>query len=347
MKPRTEVRFDRAMRRTFLHAANERSGDGADNVFLLNHARSGIALALMSLKLPPHSRVGVMAYNCHTVTEAIANAGLLPLFIDVDDSLRIDLDDLQRKSADLKALVVTHLFGITGNIETIRLRHPHLTIIEDCAHAYGTGGHTGDFIVYSTGQGKLPAVGDGGILVVENRRHLEAVARLYSQIPYYSAIGEAKLFLRLLATSLIVNSNILFLIRHTKTRAFFKDKNDKKNNGVIIHFARMSRGVQAVYEMEKDNVAGQIVQRRAQAEREAARLKSNPLVKEVLYGENAFMLVVRCTDPVALKAQYEREGIEAATHFANCIRWARNDGYNGDCPNAEKLVKELLMIPTY
>ena len=55
----------------------------------------------------------------------------------MDDDLRIDKGDLKRKSSQLSALIVTHLFGIVNDVCAIKKEFPQLVIIEDCAHAYG------------------------------------------------------------------------------------------------------------------------------------------------------------------------------------------------------------------
>jgi dTDP-4-amino-4,6-dideoxygalactose transaminase len=57
---------------------------------------------------------------------------------------------------------------------------------------------------------------------------------------------------------------------------------------------------------------------------------------------------VRCDDPDALQKEFTQQGVETATHFNNAIVWAKEFGYTeGQCPTAERLTKELLMIPTY
>lgn len=129
--------------------------------YLLNHARTGIVMALRAA-LPNGGRVGVVAYNCHTVANAVVNAGCAPFFVDVTENLRIDIESVP---VDLDAIVVTNLFGIRNDVEAIRKRLPKAIIIVDNAHGYGLPVE-GDFTVYSINQGKFPALGPGGILCV-------------------------------------------------------------------------------------------------------------------------------------------------------------------------------------
>lgn len=64
-----------------------------------NHARSGIVLALRAA-LPNSGRVGVVAYNCHTVANAVVEAGCIPVFVDVAEDLHIDVQHLATLKLD-------------------------------------------------------------------------------------------------------------------------------------------------------------------------------------------------------------------------------------------------------
>ena len=339
MKPRVEVDFNAEDRRAFRKRKPEYRPHA--NEFLLNHARSGLLLALQSLELPKGSKVGVMVYNCHTVMNAVAQAGCKVVFIDVDDSLRIDQNDLEKKSIGLKALIVTHLFGILNNVEAIRKQYPQLIVIEDCAHAFGKE-IDGDFGVYSIGQGKLPSLGDGGVLVVNNEKYAARVSELYDKLPEYSRLDEMKLYCKLRLTDLAHKQWVYGLITSR-----LKQSKKPQSSKELIMMKKMSRGVRAMFALRKAAVPERIQLRLKNAEKEMVVLKDNPLVIGVLCGSNAFMLLVFSSDVEALKKQYAQRGIETATHFANSLLWAKSFGYQGDCPNAEKLVKKVLMIPLY
>lgn len=339
MKPRVEVNFDKSERQAFRKKSPEYQP--AANEFLLNHARSGLLLALQALQLAKGSKVGVMVYNCHTVMNAVAQAGCEVVFIDIDDTMRIDQEDLEKKSMGLKALIVTHLFGIINDIESIRKLNPHLPIIEDCAHAFGKE-IIGDFGVYSIGQGKLPSLGDGGILVVNNTRYIDTVKNLYDRLPSYSRFDETKLYVKLLLTDFL-HKRLIYSVFTSRWK-----QNKKPQSGrEPIRAKKMARGVIAMFALRKGHVDEQVKTRLLNAEKETDGLKNNELVSSVLVGSNAFMLVARSSDVKALKAQYAQRGIETATHFANSLLWAKEFGYKGECPKAERLRNELLMIPAY
>lgn len=339
MKPRVEVNFDRAERRAFWKKKPDFQPN--ENEFLLNHARSGLLLALKSLHLPKGSKVGVMVYNCHTVMNAVAQAGLEVVFIDLNDEMRINQADLSTKADTLNALIVTHLLGIINDIEAIRESHPHLAIIEDCAHVFGKE-IVGDFGVYSIGQGKLPSLGDGGILVVNNEKYVSAVEALYEALPEYSRFDDIKLYFRLLLTHWLHRKWVYGIFTSR-----WKQNKKPQSGHETIAVMKMSRGVRAMFALRKNDIPNIVKSRLMNAEKEAEALRNTPLVSNVLIGSNAFMLVARCKNPAKLKEHYAQNGIETATHFSNSLFWAREFGYQGDCKNAERLRNELLMIPVY
>ena len=340
MIPRLEIHFTLAQQYAFFFG---HPFDCPKNMFLLNHARSGILLALQALHLPSGSKVGVMTYNCHTVFNAIAQSGNRPVFIDVSDSMTVDLEDLERKAEDLSALVVTHLFGIQNDIREIKRRHPTLPIIEDCAHAYGLDDLVGEFAVFSIGQGKLPSLGDGGLLVVNNHSFLEDVAPLYQQLPGYCFIGDAKLFFSLWIKSLFYLPGVY------STITYRMKQNRKVSSGIeVISPKKMSRGIQSMLDKEIASVNRLIQDRKRRAHSLADRIQQLPGTRSVRWGANAFMLVVQSENPKALSDFFRKEGIETETHFKHCLEWAESFGYiPGECPGVENLICHLLMIPTY
>lgn len=338
MKPRLDKRFTLQKQYRFVTG---KEYEPREKVFLLNHARSAILMALQVSELPCGSGVGVMVYNCHTVFNAVAQAGFVPVFLDVTDQITLDFADLKRKSPSLSAIVVTHLFGIVNDVERIKKEFPQLVIIEDCAHAYGIEHLYGDFAVFSLGQGKFPSIGDGGILRVLNDCYLEEVKALYNVLPGYTQIQSARLFLRLCANSLLYSRYVYgwFIFPFKKRR---KPHSGKEQ----FELRKMCRGISAVYGSERQSLPGSIEKRRRYAREMATVFPQDS--GQTLVGCNGFMLVIRCGYPEALRVEYRKKGVDTDTHFKHCLKWAAEFGYrSGECPNTEKLVQHLLMVPTY
>lgn len=341
MKPRLDIHFSAAQKRAFW----KRSAYVPErHEFLVNHARSGIMLALQSLRLPADSQVGVMVYNCHTVFNAVAQAGYKPVFIDVTEALTLDLADLRKKANGLRALVVTQLFGIINDIASIRDEIPNLPIVEDCAHAFGHHGAAGDFCVFSIGLGKLPSLGDGGILTVNNESFLPEVEKLYRDLPEYSSMENLKLYCKMSVQSLLYRPWVYSLI--TRPLKHWR----KTSPGVEVIIPRkMSPGIRAMYTKAKPSFDDCMRKRKLRATQVESGLCKVPGVRRVLTGsENGFMAIAECEDPSAVKEILRKQGIEAETHFGHCIEWAKQFGYEErSCPRAEHLTQHLLMVPTY
>lgn len=307
--------------------------------YLLNHARSGIVMALRAA-LPQGGRVGVVAYNCYTVANAVVQAGCHPVFVDVIEDLHIDMAQLA--NLDIDALILTNLFGIRNDVNAIRQVIGDIPIIVDNAHGVGLPNEC-DFTVYSINQGKFPALGEGGILVVNNQQYVASINQQYEQLPIYTKLQEAKLFLTMLLKALL-HTPIIYKLLTMRLKARRTIGNCCKTTPL----KKMAIGICRIYNATLPTIEKQIAQQRCNVQSIKTLLTSQNGVQSVWAGENAFMLIVRCQNPKALKQYFASKGIEIATHFANAIVWAKQFGYQeGTCPMAEQLTKELLMIPTY
>ncbi len=321
MKPRIQISFPFACQRAFCFG---KPYQPSEDEFLLDHARSGILLALQALHLPAGSGVGVMVYNCHTVFNAVSQAGCTPVFLDVRDDL-------------------THLFGILNPVSLIREEFPDLVVIEDCAHAYGLKNLTGDVSVFSIGQGKLPSIGDGGILIVNHPQWKDRFSQLYSKLPEYGRINSVRLFCKLVVKAFLYRPWVYSLLT-----VRLKRRRNVSSGVEKINPSRMSEGIRAVYEFGRLRVDKQISRHMDNARRLSEEIEKVKGTRLLPLGINAFMLVVQCRDKSSLIASMQALGLETDTHFFQCIDWARSFGYRqGDCPKAERLRHQLLMIPVY
>ena len=333
MIPRLDIQFPLKRQWQFWFGKQYEPREGE---YLLNHARTGIVMALRAT-LPKGGRVGVVTYNCHTVANAIVNAGCTPVFVDVTDDLRIDIESV---STDLDAIVVTNLFGIRNDISAIRAKCPRAIIIVDNAHGYGLLAE-GDFTVYSINQGKFPALGEGGILIVksEELRVKSLIEGLYTQLPSYGFVAQVKLFCSMLVKAIAYSRCFYWLTMKMK-----KSTNPKVHEKVTMK--QMAPGVRRLYQSWLPAAETEIDKQKRNAVLTRERLKE--LKTESLIGDNAFMLIARCENPKELKDWFSARGVETETHFKYAIDWATEFGYiPGSCPKAEELTKHLLMIPTY
>jgi dTDP-3-amino-2,3,6-trideoxy-4-keto-D-glucose/dTDP-3-amino-3,4,6-trideoxy-alpha-D-glucose/dTDP-2,6-dideoxy-D-kanosamine transaminase len=120
------------------------------------------------------------AANCGGYTTTAARkAGLRVRFADVDEStLGLSRSTVEAAlTPDVKAVVVTHLYGLLGDVEGVveLCRERGIVVIEDCAQAAGAqrdgrrAGAFGDGAAFSFYPTKnLAALGDGGAVATNN-----------------------------------------------------------------------------------------------------------------------------------------------------------------------------------
>jgi len=132
----------------------------------LQSGTDALTAALALLNLQPGDRVAVPAYICSAPLDALAMLDLEPVPVDVDwSSLGIAVDRVNQ-TADLKAVIGAHLFGVPAPLSGIS--QPDL--IEDCAQTLMIGGDDGPvgaagrLTVCSFYGTKLLTSGHGGIL---------------------------------------------------------------------------------------------------------------------------------------------------------------------------------------
>jgi dTDP-3-amino-2,3,6-trideoxy-4-keto-D-glucose/dTDP-3-amino-3,4,6-trideoxy-alpha-D-glucose/dTDP-2,6-dideoxy-D-kanosamine transaminase len=148
-----------------------------------------LELALRGVGIAHGDRVATVANAGYYTCTALAAIGAQPVFVDIDETLTLSTAALEKALPDVKAIVVTHLYGRLAAIEEIvaLAGRYELPVIEDCAQAHGAqrGGRlagsfgvAGCFSFYPTKN--LGAIGDGGAIVTSDR-NLVARARSLRQ----------------------------------------------------------------------------------------------------------------------------------------------------------------------
>jgi len=132
-----------------------------------------IATALRAAGVGPDDAVLTNAFTLAPVPGAIAAVGARPLFVDVTESLTIDLDDLAAKAPLARVLLLSHMRGHICDMERLMAicDAAGLVVIEDCAHTMGArwrgvlSGRHGAVACYSTQTYKHLNSGEGGLLI--------------------------------------------------------------------------------------------------------------------------------------------------------------------------------------
>lgn len=104
------------------------------------YGRTGLMFLLEALGLEGKEII-CPAYTCVVVPHAIMYSSNKPVFIDCEaDGFNMDLNIAEQAiNEKTGAIIATSLFGYPVNLDQlyeIRKRHPHIFIIQDCAHSF-------------------------------------------------------------------------------------------------------------------------------------------------------------------------------------------------------------------
>ncbi|MCY2927226.1 MAG: DegT/DnrJ/EryC1/StrS family aminotransferase, partial [Planctomycetota bacterium] len=325
-----------------------------ENLFFLNGATAALATAIRALGLPGGSGVGVSAYACVTVFEAIAAAGMKCVFVDVDaTTLGPDLASLRQREPEMHALVLIHLFGLPADVPAVQAILGGKPIIEDCSHAMGSGegngpvGFGGAAGAFSFNFHKPVSAGGGGLLVV--RDDLSARAKeLIAAMPVApdglkrrAAKAVMSLCFRPWVYGLLARSGKLDLRR------------DGALSGEVV-LERMSPGDRAVA-AERIRRAATRFERQRDWARQLGELTGpiHPACACLQRGDqwNGYLW------PMLLASHERREesldffharGVDAFVLWPESLRTAARFGYTtGQCPTLENALPRLLLLPCY
>ncbi len=153
--------------------------------------RSALFHALNVLKLKDWDEVLLQAYTCISVANSIINAWLKPIYVDVDQSLNMDLSDLKNKiTQKTKVIIVQHTFWNPANINWIKkiCKEKNIVIIEDVAHSIWTDidwkklWTFWDFAIFSFWRDKVLSTVNWGFLIINNSVYFDFVEKIKKKL---------------------------------------------------------------------------------------------------------------------------------------------------------------------
>ncbi|MCL5958576.1 MAG: DegT/DnrJ/EryC1/StrS family aminotransferase [Chloroflexi bacterium] len=145
---------------------------GVKHVLGVGNGTDALQLALLGCGVGPGQEVITATHTFTATAEAIVNVGARPVFVDVDQTYNIDVNQVQDKiTSRTRAIIPVHLYGQPADMAPLMsLADKHgLKVIEDAAQAHGAryqgrrAGSLGHVACFSFYPGKnLGAYGDAG-----------------------------------------------------------------------------------------------------------------------------------------------------------------------------------------
>lgn len=163
---------------TALWEAEYAAYQGAKYCLATSSGGAALQIALRASGLAHGEAVLTNAFTLAPVPGAIAAAGGVPIFIETNENLTIDLDDLEAKlsTTGAKLLMLSHMRGHLAPMdELVELTDSYgVKVIEDCAHTMGAewrgikSGNFGIAACFSTQTYKHLNSGEGGLLTTDD-----------------------------------------------------------------------------------------------------------------------------------------------------------------------------------
>ncbi|TDE40198.1 DegT/DnrJ/EryC1/StrS family aminotransferase [Antarcticimicrobium sediminis] len=149
---------------------------GAKYCLAVTSGGYALSTALRAAGVKPGEPVLTNAFTLAPVPGAIASIGAQPLFVEVNEALTIDLDDLAAKVERAGVLLLSHMRGHLCDMDQLMriCTDAGVIVIEDCAHTMGAtwngvpSGRHGVVGCYSCQTYKHVNSGEGGLLVTDD-----------------------------------------------------------------------------------------------------------------------------------------------------------------------------------
>lgn len=154
-----------------------------DNFLLTTSCSSALDMSAILLDLKPGDEVILPSYTFVSTANAVILRGATPVFCDVEPStMNIDANLIEKLvTPKTKAIYVVHYAGVVCEMDKIMAiaKKHNLYVVEDAAQAVGSyykgkvAGTIGDMGCYSFHETKNYSMGEGGALIINNKKFLE------------------------------------------------------------------------------------------------------------------------------------------------------------------------------
>lgn len=149
---------------------------------------TAIYIALRALGISTGDEVLVASHTFVASASPILLVGAKPVFVEVDETYTIDLEDAKKKTTKkTKAIIAVHLYGQLCDMNPLMAfaKENGLFVIEDAAQAHGAtcvrkkAGSFGDISCFSFFPSKnLTVCGDGGMALTNNEEYYDRLLML-------------------------------------------------------------------------------------------------------------------------------------------------------------------------
>lgn len=330
---------------------------GVGQCLPIRSARAGIVLALKALGIRRGASIAVPLYCCPVVLRAIAEAGCRARFIDIDpNTYCMSPTDLAAKSSDVDAVIAIHLFGNICDVPALRHAAPGKPVIEDCAQAPGSrldgraAGTFGDIAVFSFRSGKYISVGEGGAIFCKGADLESRFSRLIQQLRLPSRLDEVVHVVTTYLRSMFRVKPLWGLIGSSLWNAYSQKVDHMSQSPIVLGAIYESDLQLAILRMPTLHTMIEKQRRNADYYLRNLTVGAGVLCLETpgaFFNRLQFpLLVPNSTQCVRLAERLRQSQISTTRPYKDIVAIAATHyGYQGDCPQAERVAGTVLVIP--
>jgi dTDP-4-amino-4,6-dideoxygalactose transaminase len=163
---------------------------GVNHSIAVSSGTGALLICLAALGIGPGDEVIVPGYTFIASISSIIYARAIPIFAEIDESLTIDPDDIEKRiTKKTKAIMPVHMLGNPCKMDKIMkiAKKYNLYVIEDGCQANGASykgkkvGSIGDIGAFSLNVFKTISAGDGGIVVTNDNNLYEKAFGFHDQ----------------------------------------------------------------------------------------------------------------------------------------------------------------------
>lgn len=341
--------------------------------YALDSGRSALYVALKAAGVKEGDEVIIQAFTCVVVINAITACGATPVYVDITDDFVTTAEHVEAAITDKTAvIIIQHTFGKLADTKSICkvAKNHNIPTITDAAHALGASyvsgepvGTVADMTIFSFGSEKTISAVRGGLLVVGNDSYLSTIKTEIERLAPYTWIQtmrhlKSMLLFDLIKKPYITGSAItqkllritLRVLRAIRASFSILEPQEKQGSQPGI-LPRLMPNALAHILFEQLATQDEVYAKRQQIAAAYATKLHQPGVVSFSNNEVPMMYPVRSTEPTRLFAHAKQHHILLGTSWNDVIvvppsvAQSHMMYQSGSCPNAEKIIKNLLLLP--
>lgn len=344
---------------------------GTPHVVSFNSGRSALFAVLGAFGIGKGDEVICQAFTCVAVPNAVIWTGATPVFADIDDSLNIDPNDLEKKiTAKTRAVIVQHTLGTPADMERIMIiaRKHGVIVVEDCAHSLGASvegqeaGAVGDAAIFSFGRDKVISSVFGGLAAI-SKKHAGVFGKLdktHNQLANPTRFWILQQILHPILFSLIlpvyrlgIGKGMLVFFQKIGLLGFPVYPEEKSGMRPGLFPKKYPNALARLLLVQLQKLDALNAERASRAKTYLRFAKNNPdiTLPKTRAGAIFLRFPVLVPDPGLLGQRARNRGILLGNWYHNVIDpsgvdFARIGYTEGSCPRAEEAARHIINLPT-